>query len=63
MIADGKPMATRKRRAGCTACADAYVTNLARRNGATDDEISAALGDYRDDQLALRAPSATEAPR
>jgi alkylhydroperoxidase/carboxymuconolactone decarboxylase family protein YurZ len=37
-------MAARKNHAGCTACADAYI-DLARRNGATDDEISAALGE------------------
>jgi AhpD family alkylhydroperoxidase len=37
-------LAARKNRAGCTACADAYI-DLARRNGATDDEISAALGE------------------
>lgn len=35
-------MAARKNHAGCSTCVDAYI-DLARRNGATDDEISAAL--------------------
>ncbi|MGH3903595.1 MAG: carboxymuconolactone decarboxylase family protein [Pseudonocardiaceae bacterium] len=35
-------MAIRKRRQGCSPCVDAYL-NLARKNGATDEEIVAAL--------------------
>lgn len=40
--ADALAMARRKQRAGCKPCVEAYV-DLARRHGATDDEIRRAL--------------------
>jgi len=40
--ADALAMARRKLTAGCQPCVDAYL-ELARRNGATDDEIGAVL--------------------
>jgi AhpD family alkylhydroperoxidase len=36
-------MAARKRREGCEPCVDAYL-KLARANGASDEQIAAALG-------------------
>ncbi len=42
VVRDALAMAIRKRRQGCSPCVDAYL-NLARKNGATDEEIVAAL--------------------
>ncbi|MGH3912744.1 MAG: carboxymuconolactone decarboxylase family protein [Pseudonocardiaceae bacterium] len=42
VVRDALAMATRKRREGCDPCVDAYL-NLARKNGATDEEIAAAV--------------------
>ncbi len=39
---DALTMAARKGREGCGSCVDAYL-ELARRNGATEDEIIAAV--------------------
>lgn len=41
-IRDALAMASRKRREGCDLCVEAYL-NLARKNGATDEQIAAAL--------------------
>jgi alkylhydroperoxidase family enzyme len=42
VVRDALAMASRKRREGCDPCVDAYL-NLARKNGATDEQIAAAL--------------------
>jgi hypothetical protein len=39
---DALVLAARKRRSGCSSCADAYLT-LARQSGATDADITAVL--------------------
>lgn len=42
MKADALAMAARKQREGCGPCVTAYV-DLARRSGATDEDVSRAL--------------------
>lgn len=42
IIRDALVMAVRKGREGCQPCVDAYL-DLARRNGATDEEITAVV--------------------
>lgn len=42
VVRDALAMALRKRREGCDPCVDAYLT-LARKNGATDEDIAAVL--------------------
>lgn len=42
VAADALAMASRKRREGCDPCVEAYL-NLARENGATGEQIAAAL--------------------
>lgn len=42
VVRDALAMVARKRCQGCDSCVDAYL-NLARKNGATDEQIAAAL--------------------
>lgn len=42
IVRDALTMAARKGREGCAPCADAYL-DLARRNGAAEDEIVVAM--------------------
>ncbi len=51
--ADALAMARRKQEAGCTPCVEAYV-DLARRHGATDDEIRRALDASANDTVGKR---------
>lgn len=51
--ADALEMAERKQREGCLPCAQAYL-DLARRHGASNTEVEAAL---------RRLPSVSHAPR
>jgi Carboxymuconolactone decarboxylase family len=41
VVRDALAMASRKHREGCDPCVEAYL-NLARKNGATDEQIAAA---------------------